>query len=160
MLGDGSTPSPVAGLVLIKAAPDPPPMNSLPPRRCPPERGAIGILARVEEGDSGGLFVPDSRFKDSDGLNEKLGSCCGPDLRAVLAPSAPTFNIDPNPEGSIADNGLLPVALEKDNGADDDTSRAGKTNGGLGRGGPEGFGTAEVGKEEDSCDGDELGVLL
>lgn len=124
--------------------PDPdlpsPPINSLPPLRCPPGRDGIGLLPAGELGDCGGLAIPVSGCATADGLNEKLGSGKG------AARDVPMCELDPNPGpgpgNSNADFCRLPVAREYEEGADEGAEegawRAGKINGGFGRG-PEGL---------------------
>lgn len=114
-----------------------PPTNSLPPLRCPWPVGRVGS-SRGEvgaDGDCGGLrnmfSGPGVGGKEAPGLKEKAGSAG--DRTAGL--SSPTIAGAAELRGSIADRGRLPVALESEDGAEEDDGRAGKTNGGFGGGG-------------------------
>lgn len=69
--------------------------------------------------------------KDAPGLNEKAGRA-GDRGRGF---SSPRITLDAALFGSIADRGLLPVARESEEGAEEDDGRAGNTNGGFGGGG-------------------------
>lgn len=69
--------------------------------------------------------------KEAPGLNENAGRAG--DRGTCFWSSAAVFAAEFR--GSIADCGLLPVALEKEDGAEEDDGRAGKTNGGFGGGG-------------------------
>jgi hypothetical protein len=75
--------------------------------------------------------TPDAGGMDAPGLNEKAGRAG--DREAGLLPS--TLAVGPEFRGSIAECGRLPVALEKEDGAEEDDGRGGKTNGGFGGGG-------------------------
>jgi hypothetical protein len=110
-----------------------PPTNSLPPLRCPRPAGRFGAN-RGEfgaEGDCGGLrntlSNPGVGGREAAGLNEKAGRAG--DREGPFPSSAPDC------ETSMADRGRLPVAREKEEGAEEDEGRAGKTNGGFGGGG-------------------------
>lgn len=114
-----------------------PPTNSLPPLRCPCPTGRVALNSGEfgAEGDCEGLrnmfSGPGVGDKEAPGLNENAGrfgdreTCCS-SLALVFSAEL---------RGSIADRGLLPVALENDEGAEEDDGRAGKTNGGFGGGG-------------------------
>jgi hypothetical protein len=69
--------------------------------------------------------------KDAPGLNEKAGSAGDRETKISSSVSALGAVL----RGSIADRGRLPVALETEDGAEEDDGRAGKTNGGFGGGG-------------------------
>jgi hypothetical protein len=77
------------------------------------------------------LSGPGVGGKEAPGLKEKAGSAG--DRAAGL--SSPRLAGGAELRGSIADWGRLPVALEKEDGAEEDDGRAGKTNGGFGGGG-------------------------
>lgn len=121
--------SDLVGLVLTRLIPLPdfPPMNSDVPRRW---RDGI-VRDDGEPGERGGDVMPVSG-STVEGLNEKVGRAAG--IERLLSPSGmPSFN--PPADNSIVENGRLPVAREKEEGAElDKASRAGKTNGGLGSG--------------------------
>jgi len=68
--------------------------------------------------------------KEAPGLNEKDGRAG--DRKAGF--SSPIFIIEAALKGSIADRGRRPVAREKEEGAEEDDGRTGKTNGGFGGG--------------------------
>lgn len=68
---------------------------------------------------------------EAPGLKEKAGRAG--DREAGLLPSP--FTAGAEVRGSIAECGRLPVALEKEDGAEEEDGRAGKTNGGFGGGG-------------------------
>lgn len=109
--------------------PDFPPMNSEVPRRW---RDGI-VRDDGEPGEVGGDVMPDSGSTvEAEGLNENVGRAAG--IERLLSPSAiPSSN--PPADNSLVENGRLPVALEKEDGAElERASRAGKTNGGLGIG--------------------------
>ena len=135
VIGGGSTPSPLVGLVLIKPSPVPeipsPPINSLPPLLCPPGRDGIFLAEPGELGDCGGLAIPELALEDAVGLKLKLGNGGGRDRPVPLSLSRP--NPDAPSCSSYADIGLRPVALEYEDGAED-ALRAGNTKGGLGVG--------------------------
>lgn len=72
--GGGRTPSPLVGLVLISDTPPDrpsPPMNSLPPRRCPPI-GLDGVVG-VVNGECGGVVATGGARVAAAGLKEKSG---------------------------------------------------------------------------------------
>ena len=73
--------------------------------------------------------------REAPGLKENAGRAG--DLRLGFSPSVEITK--PGSCESIADRGRRPVAREKDEGADEDDGRAGKTKGGFGGGGG-GFG--------------------
>ena len=104
-MGGGSTSSPFVGLVLIKPKPVPdlpsPPINSLPPLRCPPGREGIAFEPD-ESGESGGLAIPESIGKDAAGLKLKLGNGGGGERPKPVNPLC----------NSKADICLRPEALE------------------------------------------------
>lgn len=135
VLGGGSTPSPLVGLVLIKPNPVPeipsPPINSLPPLLCPPGRDGMVLAEAGEVGDCGGLAIPALAWEDAVELKLKLGNGGGRDRPILLSLSRP--NPFAPSRSSYADIGLRPVALEYEDGAED-ALRGGNTNGGLGVG--------------------------
>lgn len=67
---------------------------------------------------------------DAPGLNEKAGRAGDLGLYLSLSTVASKDGLCV----SIADRGLLPVARENEEGADEEDGRAGKTNGGFGGG--------------------------
>ena len=133
--------SDLVGLVFITVMASPsrmlPPTNSLPPLRCPWPVGRVAA-SRGEfgaEGDCGGLrnmfSSPGVEGREAPGLNEKAGRAG--DRGTGLSSSALAFAAALR--GSMAERGRLPVALENEEGAEEDEGRAGKTNGGFGGGG-------------------------
>ena len=68
--------------------------------------------------------------REAPGLNEKAGRFGDGETCFSSSPLMLSAEL----RGSIADRGLLPVALENDEGAEEDDGRAGKTNGGFGGG--------------------------
>ncbi len=113
-----------------------PPTNSLPPLRCPwpPGRVAANRGEFGAEGDCGGLrnmlSGPGVGGK-APGLKEKAGRAGD---RATVCWASSKLVWGAELRGSIADRGRLPVDLERDEGAEEDEGRAGKTNGGFGGG--------------------------
>jgi hypothetical protein len=108
-----------------------PPTNSLPPRRWPAGRTGIARGESGADGDFGGvrnaLSFPG---REAPGLKENAG-------RAGDLGFGPSFSVEIAKGGSwvsMADRGLRPVAREKDEGAEEDDGRAGKTKGGFGGG--------------------------
>jgi hypothetical protein len=82
---------------------------------------------------------------EAPGLNENAGRFGDGDTCF----SSSALMLSAELRGSIADRGLLPVALENDEGAEEDDGRAGKTNGGFGGGG---FGRGDVSRfEKGAC---------
>lgn len=112
-----------------------PPTNSLPPLRCPVPEGLMGIdRGDSGPGECGGLKKEASAIgagdSDAPGLKEndgRAGDLGFPFSLSIAIDSPESF-------GSMADRGRLPVARENDDGAEYDDGRAGKTNGGFGRG--------------------------
>jgi hypothetical protein len=107
-------------------------------------RGEFGA-----EGDCRGLRNMFSRAgvagTEAPGLNENAGRFGDGDTCF----SSSALMLSAELRGSIADRGLLPVALENDEGAEEDDGRAGKTNGGFGGGG---FGRGDVSRfEKGAC---------
>jgi len=125
--------SDLVGLVLrtVMASPERilPPTNSLPPLRC--EAGLIGIDLGESGmgGDCGGTRKGLSREggNAAPGLNEKDGRA------GDLSPSVVEI-IKAGSCASIADRGRLPVAREKEEGAEEDDGLAGNTKCGFGGG--------------------------
>lgn len=60
-----------------------PPMNSLPPLRCPAGLDGIGLLPVGDMGDCGGLLRPDSGLAEVVELNVKFGKGGGADRPAT-----------------------------------------------------------------------------
>lgn len=77
------------------------------------------------------LSGPGVDGKDAPGLNEKAGSAGD----RAAGRSSSRFTGGAELRGSIADRGRLPVALDREDGAEEDDGRTGKTNGGFGGGG-------------------------
>jgi len=80
-------PSPFVGLVLIRPVPPclpSPPMNSLPPRRCPIFLdGVVGVTGEGRVGESGGVSKVAVPLPVADGLNVKSGRTLA-DLRWLM----------------------------------------------------------------------------
>jgi hypothetical protein len=136
-MGDGMPFSDLVGLVLrtVTASPERilPPTNSLPPLRC--EAGLIGIDLGESGtgGDCGGTRKGLSREggNAAPGLNENDGRAG--DL-GMLPSTSVVEIIKADSCASIAERGRLPVALEKDEGAEEEDGLAGNTKCGFGGG--------------------------
>jgi len=138
-VGDAKPLSDFVGLVLMTAIELPsrsrPPTNSLPPRRWPKPAGfwaeappALGVL-----GEIGGLRSIGDRGsdgKEAPGLKLNAGRAIRPLGASKSSESRSNLGLG----DSMADWGRLPVAREKDGGADEGDGRAGKLKGGFGGG--------------------------
>lgn len=94
------------------------------------ELGDGTSLGDTGGGESGGLSNAASGHSEAPGLNVKLGSAGDLLGRSKASPKGEDRSLI-----SIAESGLLPVAFEKDDGAEAEEGLAGKTKGGFGRGG-------------------------
>lgn len=141
-IGEAMPLSDLVGLTFVTVMESPslifPPTNSLPPLRWPwPPGLAAAVLGELgaDGGNVGlrnalsGVRVVEGR--EAPGLNEKVGNAGdrGFDFSISALESSTLIR------GSIADRGRLPVALESEDGAEDEEGRAGKTKGGFGGGG-------------------------
>lgn len=137
----------------VTASPDLilPPTNSLPPLRWLMGRVGTVLGESGAEGDFGGtrnaLSAGAGEGRAAPGLNEKAGSVGDLSLEVSLS----VVITSPGSWVSTADRGRRPVARERDDGAEDDDGRAGKTKGGFGGGGFDlgdvwGFGSDESGE--------------
>ena len=116
-----------------------PPTNSLPPLRCLCPPGLTGPFPGEPGAAGGGVGLRNVASgakvdgNEAPGLNEKFGRAGDRDLRFSKSVAVPKAIVC----GSIADRGLLPVAREKDGGAqeEEEDGRIGKTKGGFGGGG-------------------------